>query len=54
MKNEKEDTAMFPRQEGRVAVLHIKAGKVSHIEYANSPEGLAGIIGFKIIPITDS
>ena len=51
---EKEDTAMFPRQEGRVTVLHIKAGKVSHIEYANSPESLAGIIGIKIIPKTDS
>jgi hypothetical protein len=51
---EKEDTAMLPRQEGRVTVLHIKAGKVSHIEYANSPEVLAGIIGIKIIPKTDS
>ena len=51
---EKEDTAMFPRQEGRITVLHIKAGKVSHIEYANSPEYLAGIIGIKLIPKTDS
>jgi hypothetical protein len=51
---EKEDTAMFPRQEGRVTVLHITAGKVSRIEYANSPEGLTGITGIKIIPKTDS
>jgi hypothetical protein len=51
---ENEETAMFPRQKGRVTVLHIKAGKVSRIEYANSPEGLAGIIGIKIIPKTDS
>jgi hypothetical protein len=51
---EKQDTAMFPRQEGRVTVLHVKAGKVSRIGYANSPEGLAGIIGIKIIPKTDS
>jgi hypothetical protein len=46
---EKEDTAMFPRQKGRVTVLHIKAGKVSRIEYPDSPEALAGIIGIKII-----
>lgn len=46
---EKEDTAMFPRQKGRVTVLHIKAGKVSRIEYANSPEGLAGMIGIKSV-----
>jgi hypothetical protein len=51
---EKEDTAVLPRQGGRVTVLHIKAGKVSRIEYANSPEGLAGIIGIKIVPKTDS
>lgn len=46
---EKEDTAMFPRQKGRVTVLHIKAGKVSRIEYANSPEGLAGMIGIESV-----
>ncbi|MGD9189429.1 MAG: hypothetical protein PVI89_14500 [Desulfobacteraceae bacterium] len=51
---EKEDTARFPRQEGRVTVLHIQAGKVSRVEYADSPEGLAGIIGIQIIPKTDS
>ncbi|MGD9247914.1 MAG: hypothetical protein PVI60_08150 [Desulfobacteraceae bacterium] len=51
---EKQDTAMFPRQQGRVTVLHITAGKVSRIEYATSPEGLAGIIDIKISPKTDS
>jgi hypothetical protein len=42
---EKEDTAIFPRQKGRVTVLHIKAGRISRIEYAASSQGLAGIIG---------
>jgi hypothetical protein len=51
---EKQDTAMFPRQQGRVTVLHIKAGKISRIEYATSPKALAGMIDIKIIPKTDS
>jgi hypothetical protein len=51
---EKEDAAMFPRRDGEVTVLHIKAGKVSRMEYAKSPESLAGMIGIKIIPKGDS
>jgi hypothetical protein len=47
---EHEDTAMFPRQEGRVTVLHVKAGKVARIEYADSPEVLAGMTGIKLAP----
>jgi hypothetical protein len=45
---EEEDCAMFPRQEGKVTLLHIKAGKVSGIRYTGSPQELAGIIGIKI------
>jgi hypothetical protein len=47
---ETEDTAMFPRQEGGITLLHIKAGKVARIENLDSAQSLAGIIGIRRIP----
>ncbi len=42
--HEEADTAMFPRQEGRLTVMRIASGKITQIDFADSAEQLMALL----------
>lgn len=45
---EEAETAMFPRQEAQVTVLHVESGKIERSSFAGSAQALADLIGFAV------
>jgi len=45
---EEADTALFPRHEAQVTVLHVESGKVERISFAASANALADLIGIAV------
>jgi len=42
-----EDTALLPRREGRVTVLHVRDWKIERIEFADSLTALRAAVGLR-------